>query len=215
MSTTTALSLYKLDLELLALIQAREDIATDPDLTPQEAEAALKAVDQQIAEYLPQALANRADEVANILRQWEAMGAADKDEMLRLKERRDRRDEAIKYLEARVLELMERAEKKTIEGQHVTLKRMKNPASVEVAQPDMVPSAYQRVTVKLTLDLWTRLTARVMTTEKKGDEMLAEVLDAKVSTPEPILSHIGNELKAGVGVPGCRLANENFRLEIK
>jgi hypothetical protein len=79
----------------------------------------------------------------------------------------------------------------------------------------MVPSAYQRVTVKLTLDLWTRLTARVMTTEKKGDEMLAEVLDAKVSAPEPILSHIGNELKAGVGVPGCRLANENFRLEIK
>lgn len=243
-----SMSLYKIDLELLALLQAREDLQSDTEMTAQEIEASVNALDSQIANYLPQALANRADEVANIIRQFEAMDEVDAKEMARVRERRQLRIQAREYLERRVLDLMTRADQKRIDGQHVTLFRKKTPASVDVVQPDLVPDPYKRVAVTLTLDLWSRLLSHLMPTEK-GAPLFGELMECKASAPEPMLSRIKAELQqpcpecSGQGklpmikfqtnladavlvcpgcggsgknsVPGCRLANENYRLEIK
>jgi Siphovirus Gp157 len=239
MSTPT-LSLYKIDVDLLALIHLREDLATDPEMTPEEIKASTEAIDNQIAVYLPQALANRSDEVANIIRQFEAMDEADAKEMARIRERRQQRTEAREYLERRVLDLMTRADTKRIDGQHVTLFRKKNPASVDVAQPDLVPDPYKRVTVKLSAELWQKITARIFGTDK-SESLYNEVLEsAVVSQGEPMLTKIKEELKqacpkcngavsrdanalpcdlcGGSGknsVPGCRLREDSQRLEIK
>jgi ParB-like chromosome segregation protein Spo0J len=215
MNAVPTLSLYKIDLELLQLLHAREDLQADTEMTPQEIAASVEALDAQIANYLPQALANRADEVANIIRQLEAMEEADAREMARIRDRRQQRIQARQYLEQRVLELMTRADQKRIEGQHVTLFRKKNPASVDVAQPDLVPDPYKRLTVTFSADLWQRLQTRVMMTETKGSELFGEMMDAKQGAPEVMLQKVKDELKAGVGVPGCRLIEDKHRLEIK
>jgi hypothetical protein len=211
--STTSLSLYQIDLQLLELMHAREEMrATEMPLD--EAAASINAIDQQIAEYLPQALANRSDEVANVIRQFEAMDEADAKELARIRDRRNERQEARQYLERRVLELMKRSGKKRIEGQHVTLTEKKNPASVDVSQPDMVPEAYKRVGVTLSLDLWNRVLSHLMPTER-GAPLFQELMDCKVSAGEVMLSKVKDELKAGVGVPGCRLRDDSTRLEIK
>jgi transcriptional regulator len=212
--STTNLSLYNIETELLDLLRWREELIENREMTPEEMNATLRACDDQIREYVTREV-QKADGIAAYLRECESRVATLKAEAKRVKELADVWQTRHDRLEDLTRGIMQQIGKKVIEGARSTLKLAKNPVSVEVAQPDLVPSPYQRVEVKLTLDLWTRITARVMTTEKKGDEMLAEVLDTKVSAPEPILSRIKEELKAGVGVPGCRLANENFRLEIK
>lgn len=198
---TPTLSLYKIDLELFALLQAREDLQSDTEMTAQEIEASVNALDSQIANYLPLALANRADEVANIIRQFDQVDKIDSNEITRIRERRDRNAQAREYLERRVLDLMMRADQKRIDGQHVTLYRKKNPASVDVVQPDLVPDPYKRVGVTLTLDLWGRLLSHLMPTEK-GAPLFGELMECKASAGEPMLSKIKDELKQPC--PSCK-----------
>jgi hypothetical protein len=211
---TNTLSLYKIDFELLTLLHLREDLAADPEMTPEEIKASTEAIDDQIAVYLPQALANRSDEVANIIRQFEAMDEADAKEMARIRERRQQRTEAREYLERRVLDLMTRADTKRIDGQHVTLFRKKNPASVDVAQPELLPSEYRRFKITMTQALYDRLVQHLFGTEK-GAPLFVELNECATSLQEPMLTKIKEELKAGVGVPGCRLREDSQRLEIK
>jgi hypothetical protein len=211
---TRSLSSYRIDLELLKLLEAREDVLHSTELTPVEIEQTIATLDHEIAEYVPNALANRADDVAGVLKQWDVMDDAADAEIKRLQAIKRERQEARTYLENLILALIKRAGVKKIEGATVTLKAVKNPASCEVAQPDLVPDAYKRLTVTITADLYNRLMAHLMPTEK-GAPLFAELMDAKATAPEPMLSKIKDELKAGAGVPGCRLVDDKYRLEIK
>ena len=123
-------------------------------------------------------------------------------------------EEQQRYVENILLQLMQRAGKKRIEGPMVTLALKNNPPSCEVVQPDLVPEPYLRTTVTLSVDLLNRLLSHLMATEK-GAPLFQELMPCKQSAPEAVKSEILKELKGGVSVPGCRLKDDSVRLEIK
>lgn len=212
--TAPTLSLYKIDLELLELMHAREEVAASTEMTPQEIADTLATIDNHVTEYLVKAIENKTDAVAYYVRECEERARLDREEAKRLKEQADAWDTQRTYIERTVMQLMQRAGSKRVEGRHHKLMLYKNPASVEVAQPELVPEPYLRFAVTVTKDLWARLLAHLMPTEK-GAPLFAELMECKCSTAEPMLSKIKEELKADIGVPGCRLVDDKVRLEIK
>jgi Siphovirus Gp157 len=213
--TESPLSLYKIDMELLELMQERDKVTEDESFPTSEHISLLAVLDKQMENYLSMALKNRSDEVAGLLRQWDAMDKTDAEEIARLKARRSQREEAIKHLENMVLNLMERSAQKRIEGQHVTLMRKKNPASVNVIQPQLVPPEYQRVRLIINAALWRRVVDTVMACGSLADASEIRDISHSTASADNSLSTIREKLKAGVSVPGCRLSDDNWRLEIK
>jgi Siphovirus Gp157 len=233
-----SLSLYRIDLELLELLHAREELAQSTEMAPQEIEAALANLDKQIASYLPQALANRADEVAGLIRHWKAQDEADAAEVKRIQQRKKKRTEAAEYLQNTILELMERAGQKRIEGQHVTLKRVGNPPKV-VTQDDLVPHQFIRTTVKMSLLQLLQIGIQLRRTpegrelfnelhtltDARSDEPMLREIAAELKKPCPECYRAGHDEKNGgecevcggsgkASVPGCSL-KPSERLEIE
>src|SRR5574340_316924 len=155
----TNLSLYRIETELLELLQFREDTALDRSITPAEREETLKAADQRIAEYVAREL-TKADNIAAFLRECDRRADLEDEEIARLQARKRKWQAWHDRLEECTIRAMQIAGKKEIDGAHNTLKLRKNPASVDVMQPDLVPASYQRLNVTDNYEPGKRLCAK-------------------------------------------------------
>lgn len=215
------LSLYKIETELLDLMRFRESVADDPDMTPDEITASLEAIDRQITEYVTREVA-KVDGIAAYLRECHARHDVLKAEAQRLQLQADAWAERGERLYAVTLQVMQQTGATLLEGANSTFKVRKNPPSVDVAQPELVPPAYQRQTVTLTVALWRRVLSHLFSNPRQplsgGHEdvsLFIELNECKISNPEPMKDAIKAELKAGVGVPGCRLVDDKVRLVLE
>jgi len=196
--------------ELIQLIQFREDIRTDPEMLPQEQAASLLAIDGQIRAYLMRA----AEDAGVAVRRYEGFAEAARKEAKYYRDRADAWGALIEWLKGEVLAVMRASGATEIEGPHATLKIRKNPPSVDVAQPELVPVFYTRRTVTVTGALWEKVLLELFGTPK-GAPLFAELMECKISNPEPMKDMIKQELRAGVGVPGCRLREDSVRLVVE
>ena len=159
------------------------------------------------------------------LREFETRAQALKDEAKRCTAMAKAWEKRYVNLEAMVIDIMQVTKQTRIDGRHSVLTLKKNPPSVDVAQPDMVPVEYQRVTVTMKRSIWQRIRvaleigAQFAGSQESRKETLSLALElpseCKVSEPEPEKRKIGEELKLGGSVPGCRLKTDGVRLEVK
>lgn len=203
--------------ELLELIQYREDLAADPDMLPADLVESLKAIDTRIEQYVRTEI-QRVDGVAAYMRECESRVTALDAEKKRIADR-------IKLWEARhervkevVLRVMESLGATLLEGDTATFKIKPNPSSVEVAQPDLVPKHFKLTAIMIREDLYEELIQHlqqtVSITNIKPGLLMAQLVAAKRSTPEPSKSLIAAELKAKRDVPGAHLVTDKVRLEV-
>lgn len=196
--------------QIVALIHLRSEVLGDPDAKPEDQIESVKAIDKQIRD----AIGHAADEAGVAIRRFESLAEADRKEAKYYHARAAAYDSTVEWLKEQVIGVMNFAGTKSVEGPHATLSIKKNPASLDVAQPELVPPNYQRRHVTLTTALWERLLAHLMTTDK-GGLIFADLVDCKISEPEPMKDAIKAELKAGIGVPGCRIVDDRVRLVVE
>jgi len=203
--TKPNLTLYGIETQLLELLNFRDAVSDDPDLRPDEQAESLKAIDQQIQAYVT-AEVKKADGIAGYLREFETRAEALKQEAKRCsqmaKDWETRRDK----LESMVIGVMRIAGVTRIDGRHSVLQLKRNPPSVEVAQPELVPENLRRITVTLSEAMWMKLSEHIQPEEY---DQVAE------GNPEPMKGEISKRLKSGDGVPGCRLRTDGVRLEVR
>ena len=199
------LTLYGIETQLLELLNFRESIESDPDMTPQEQQESLKACDESIQLYVT-AEVKKCDGIANYLREFEARAAAEAEEIERLKLRKQMWERRRQSLSDMVIAIMQQTGATRLDGRHNVLNLRKNPPSADVAQPDMVPLNMQRRTVTMTEQIYQTLLNGPMGTL---------LLTAHAKDAEPMKLEILKRLKEGDGVPGCRLRTDGVRLEVK
>lgn len=207
------LSLYQIEAELLDLMRFRESVATDTEMTPQEQTASLEAIDKQITEYVHREVA-KVDGIAAYLRECQTRAEVLMKEAQRIQLQADAWEARGERLEAVTLRVMQQTGATQLDGATSTFKVRKNPPSLDVAQPELVPAAYNRVTVTMTEDLLARLMQHLFGTPK-GAPLFADLQACKQSNPEPMKDAIKSELKQGVGVPGCTLITDKVRLIVE
>ena len=209
----TNLSLYRIETELLELLQFREDTALDQTMTVAERDETLKAADQHIAEYVAREL-TKADNIAAFLRECDRRADLEDEEIARLQARKRKWQAWHDRLEECTIRAMQIAGKREIDGAHNTLKLRKNPASVEILQPEMIPMEYCTQTVKIQQSVWDSV-MRLL--EVHNQELFLRMAECGMHGhgPEPMKREISNVLKRGDGVPGCRLKDDTVRLVIE
>jgi hypothetical protein len=106
-----------------------------------------------------------------------------------------------------VTSIMQSTKRTELEGQRNTFRLKKCPASVEIAQPELVPEEYQMVEVRMSLDIW-----RVLQSHLYNENIDAGPLSIKPSVSK---SKIGEALKRGDGVPGCSLKVDGMSLRVE
>jgi hypothetical protein len=211
--SSPSLSLYQIEAELVQLVRYREEVASDTEITPQEQQASLDAIDKQITAYVHREVA-KVDGIAAYLRECETRAKVLRAEAQRLREQSDAWEDRGNRVEAVTLRVMQQTGATLLEGTNSTFKVKKNPPSVDVAQPELVPAPYLRVAVTMSEDLFARITSHLFGTDK-GATLFAELIECKRSNPEPMKDAIKAELKQGVGVPGCRLKEDSVRLVVE
>jgi hypothetical protein len=205
------LTLYGIETQLLELLNFRESIESDPDMTPQEQQESLKACDESIAEYI-RAEVKKCDGIARYLREFEARAAALKEEAARCTQMAKNWQKRYDSLEAMVIDIMQVTKQTRIDGRHSVLQLKKNPPSVEIVQPGFLPADLVRVAVKLTVEQW----GHIINWLKPAPSLQIELSTAVAGKdPEPMKDEIKKRLKEGDGVPGCRLRTDGVRLEVK
>ena len=207
------LSLYQIEHELLDLMRFREDVAQDADMTPEEAKASLKAIDNQITEYVHREIV-KVDGIAAYLRECDARSAVLKEEAARIYAQAQVWSRRRNQLYEITLRVMQQTGATQLDGANSTVKVKKNPPSVDVAQPELVPAAYNRWQVTMNGDLFSRLMAHLMGTPK-GSPLYIELQGCEWKQIGHMKDAIKQELKAGVGVPGCRLVDDKVRLVVE
>jgi len=198
------LTLYNIETELLELLAFREDVANDPEATPADIAESLKAIDAEVEDYLRKEVA-KADNVASYLRECETRVLTLKAEAARVMLRAKAWEARGERLEAVVTSIMQATGKTKIEGAKSTLRLAKNPPSVDVRQPDLVPPDFQRVSVKMHKSSW----------DKIREDLEEMGVVCEVTALDPLKTAIKAELKAGRAVPGCVLIEDAVRLEVK
>lgn len=205
--SSASLSLYQIESQLLELMAWRDN----PELTDEERATA----DAEIRKYVAAEI-SKADGVANYLKECDSRAELPKAEASRIAERAKAWQKRGERLTDLVISVMQHAGKTEIEGRTSTLKLVKNPPSVEISQPELLPAEYARVSVQMNAKLWNT----IKEAHRSGATLtLADALDkalsvAKVSEPEPSKPMIAAVLKADVGVPGARLNCDGVRLKV-
>jgi hypothetical protein len=207
------LSLYNIKAELLELLRFREEIAAAVDMTPEEIKASIEATDDRIREYVGREV-EKVDGIAAYLRECDAHAAALKEEAKRINERAKAWEARGARLESVTLGVMLKLGATELEGANSTCKVRKNPASLDVANPNNLPPEYRRVKVTLTAALWERALGVLMGSEK-GAPVFQELIGCNVSPAEAMMPEIKAELKNGGSVIGCRLIDDKVRLVVE
>jgi hypothetical protein len=181
-------------------------------MTPQEQQESLKACDESIAEYI-RAEVKKCDGIARYLREFETRAATLKEEAARCTAMAKNWQKRYDSLEAMVIDIMQATKQNRIDGRHSVLQLKKNPPSVEVAQPNLLPAELMRTSVTMTPVLRDKIFLALISA---GETSLSSAFtDCTCTTPEPRKNEIAKRLKEGDGVPGCRLRTDGVRLEVK
>lgn len=211
MTTAPNLTLYGIETQLLELLNFRDAVASDPDMTPAEQKESLEAIDNSIREYVT-AEVKKVDGIAHYLREFDARAGVLKQEAKRCADAAKAWEKRGENLESMVISIMQQINATRLDGRTSVLSLRKNPPACEISQPALVPQEYQRVKVTMSVSLLRRIEAALM--NEKTAPLFAELQDAKQGEPEPEKDRIKEELKLGQGVPGCRLT-QGVRLEVK
>lgn len=215
------MSLFGLERELLELLQYRDDLTNEVVLTAEaeaERQAALEAIDKQIAEYVKRQSIARADSVIAALRECHSRAAALGEEIERLAKLQraaQDREARIKQYAAEALaatldpQIIARAKQNNVlhrvEGRLGQLKLCKSPAAVEVTDESLVPDEHKRAIVTMPYDMW--LLMKDSTVDLIDFEHINERVDVSKTD-------IGKALKAGEAVAGARLVEDNVHVRI-
>lgn len=238
MSTPT---LYDINVTLMNLIFDREDIASDLMLNDVERQSALNRIDLDIREHLS-ALVKKVDGVAYILREFKAHAATAKAEKERARDREYAFEARYERLEALVKSVMLMSGKARLDGDVNTLRLVKCPPSVEIAQPELLPNELQDVTIVMPLDEWDCL-IKVLSEngmeaqllrhfQRKTEPRKSKIAEAlKQTDPCQMCDGIGRGVnteaeivdcdvcggtgKVSKGVPGCRLVTDKMSLRVE
>jgi len=200
-TSRSSLSLYNIENELLELLQLREEVEGDQAAPPDPAE--LAEIDKQVQAYVEREV-RKADGIGDYLNECITRADALEAEAQRIRERAGmwrRRYESVRNTTLRVMQLFHL---KTVEGVRHTLAVKRNPPSVEIRQPDLVPDQYQCIAVKLSLDVWKAVLDVVDThdSEHSGGALSAalKAAERKASYDQP-LTPVKEALKAAC--PKC------------
>lgn len=189
-----------------------------------------------IAAYL-KASVKKADGCAAMLLWMESRILAQQAEENRVYALRKSTEAERDFLEACVMEAMHSAGKRLVPGLRHTLKLNRNPPAVVIAQPELVPRTYHRVTVTMSACDWERIVVALPWVGKEIDGAMksdipkppvAAVLKLREKCPECDGTKLtvtedaevvrcprceGKGTIPGAGVPGCRLESSD-RLEV-
>lgn len=177
---------------LIELLRMRDDVLSNPDLAPEEQREQVAALETAIRESLQHA----ADQVGVAKRYYDTLAAGARAEMEYQKKRAEAIGEMLEWLEQQTIEVMMLLGVKRIEGPTATLRIVRNPASVEVGRPDLVPPEYQRFEMTMSLALSMKLAAHLRCTDE-GAMLLQEIADTtKRTATEPMKSKISEEMRA-------------------
>jgi hypothetical protein len=196
------LSLFGIKPELIELLEFREELIADPSLLGAEREESLQATEDRIREYVTAEIENA--NIALYLREFETREQVAMEESARQKLKAKAWSDRYERLKMLITAVMLQTGQKRIEGTGVTLSLRKCPVSVDVAQPNLVPSEFKRVEVRMNLALWGEIQAAAVMGRPIAKEAAAKILsDAKAYDPEPIKSDIGDVLKSQVQCDKC------------
>ena len=199
--STQNLTLFNLEATLMRLMFEREELVTE--------RLSVIEKDIEIREYISKEI-RKVDGVAYYLKEFEARAAAAKEEAQRLKARADAWEHRHERLEEMVKSVMLMTGKSRLDGDSNTLRLVKCPASVEIAQPELVPEEMQKVSITMPLVAW-----RALCADLKLWPELANELERAATKAEPMKAKIGEALKRGDGVPGCSLVTDKMSLRVE
>lgn len=194
--TLPKLTLFEIETQLLALMEAREDAEREGD--PE----AVAVIDGELRKYV-EAEVRKVDGIAAYIREGNARADILADEAERLSHQAKAWQKKADKLRALTLEIMQNAGERKLSGRHSILRRIGNGGKkpLVITQPELVPDAYRRVNVGMTYYCWLDLCEAGYAVSDRSEA----VTDNAV---------IRAALECGVGVPGCRLAERGEHLEI-
>jgi hypothetical protein len=200
---STGLTLFDIETDLLNLMLCREAVLNDPDRSAvleegETRESELELIDRAIQERVSAEIA-KVDGIAYYLREFEARENAADAELRRMCTRKVAWKTRRERLQEMVIAVMNATGKTRLEGRANTLKLVKNPPSVEIAQPELVPTEYKKLKVTMPYTLWNALWEACP--KELREEMLAVRLGREDS--EPMKSKITEALKQRVQCGGC------------
>lgn len=214
MTTTLNLTLYSIETQLLELLIFRDSVLEDPDMTPQEQKDSLDAIDSSIQVYVT-AEVKKCDGIARYLREFETRAFTLRAEAARCTNMAKAWEKRQENLENMVISIMQQTGATRIDGKHSVLSLRKNPPSVDVQTPNLVPSEYNRFTVTMTEALYFRIRNALQLHAESAPIAVELQHECTATRLEPMKQKIGEELKLGGNVPGCRLKKDSVRLEVK
>jgi hypothetical protein len=207
------LTLTGISSNLMELYAYRQEVASDPEMTPAEQLETIRLIDDQIDLFVAAEL-DKADAIGYQLNEFNMRWSTCKTDAANATNRAAMWAKRVDDLEARTLKALKLRGAKKIEGARYTLRQAKNPPSVEITSAADVPKPYTRRELTLKADLYDRLMAHLMVT-KDGQPLFMELQACKITDPEPMKGEITKELKANVAVAGARLVDDRFRLVVE
>jgi len=197
----TSLTLYDILVEPLRLMEILEEIQENDDEDYEDGvRAELIAETEQAIDKLIELQPTKIDNFCGFHRECEKRAEIDKEEGERLIARAKRWESRKKYLEVRAIQAMQAAGKERIDGQHNTLALRKNPPSVEIAQPELLPAEFLKLSVTLPVTTWSDI-YEILHPHEEEATVLKDAMAVKCS--EPMKADIAKQLKASDLCPKC------------
>jgi hypothetical protein len=196
-------TLYDLEDNLQALVNSI-DLAEEP--------SSREAILEEIGEALRKTLEKR-DAVVAFLRHCELQQEFAEQEIARIQKRKGFIARVQQELELRAIDVIEqfatpdRKGIKRLEGNSSSMRIQKNPDSVLVVDPNLVPPALKAAVVTMPAYVWDALLNCLDPEDRKVFEPLIGKLEFK-----PDKKAIGVELKNGTEIPGADLRFGDWRL---
>lgn len=180
---------------IMEVLEMREQIAGDADLSPDERMEGVNACDSALGDLIARQL-GQTDSLGDFVKEAGTRAATHRQtarefqEKARLWESREElvRQAAIKCMQVRDVD--------KLAGKRWTLSLAACPVSVDVRQPDMVPARYQTRKVVIREDVYLQVINLLLNHSKYlSDQVIGA---AGFTEPEPSLTLIGEELKCNV-----------------
>jgi len=194
---------FETDREIATL--AQQPVGEESAAKMRDLRKTLDATEQALVRVMA-SLPQRVDGAAWYIRELEARAAAKREVAKRLLDEARALEAQQEWFEDRVVQVIE--QHGPLRGNVAVLKARNNPPSVNVRQPELLPSQYQRFTVPVSGADIESMFKLAVTAQESGQVALANLLRCLVSQakPEdPSKSKIGAALKAGEAVAGCVL----------
>jgi hypothetical protein len=196
-------TLYELEDNLQALVNSI-DLAEEPS----SRESILEEIGQALRK-----TREKRDAVVAFLRHCDLQQEFADAEVARIQKRKAFIARVQQELQIRAIEVIEqfavpdRNGAKRLEGNHSSMRIQKNPDSVIVADPNLVPPAFKHALVTMPAHVWEALLQCLDSEERQALEPLIDKLEFK-----PDKKAIRAEIKSGTDIPGADLRFGEWRL---